>query len=401
MSAIGEFYRRQIGYNSILFSIHRGIEKRYIKNNISNEIAEAEKMQVSLRQLKLTIKNLNNSISQEEDLARYIQVETVKNLVQESTNIVNKIGKSNRSASTFFYRPSTQYKTSEGRMVQIFEEEIAALMASSLPGKIADKAKVAKNFIAGSNSVTVEGYIPDEKDVDQISGDVLEKYSDEQIKKYKHKVQHAYKSGKVDIDFSKVDKNFIMASSDINPFLQELLGLLAGKTFSLKNYQSLQWINQEQAAKRKILKEEILNRNRKTKQIQIAKGNQYRIGFGDTQLEKAILGELSEFFSDLSVRRIIYYRGYHYLAGTALPPHSSSQKMVETHWGHLKLIYEIKGTGLIDENGNPVAPVQYIILNDPNTENIYVKSANGLIQDLIKSEVSKIGGVKISASYFF
>ncbi|MBR4261635.1 MAG: hypothetical protein IKQ33_06800 [Clostridia bacterium] len=75
--------------------------------------------------------------------------------------------------------------------------------------------------------------------------------------------------------------------------------------------------------------------------------------------------------------------------------------MVETHWGHLKLIYEIKGTGLIDENGNPVAPVQYIILNDPNTENIYVKSANGLIQDLIKNEVSKIGGVRISASYLF
>lgn len=401
MSAIGEFYRRQIGYNSILFSIHRGIEKRYIKNNISNEIAEAEKMQVGLRQLKLTIKNLNNSISQEEDLARYVQVETVRNLAQESTNIVNRISKSNHNASTFFYRPSTQYKTSEGRIVQIFEEEIAALMASSLPGKIADKAKAVKNFIAGSNLVTVEGYIPNEKDIDQISGNILEKYSDEQIKKYKHKVQHAYKSGKVDIDFSKVDKNSIIASSDINPFLQELLGLLAGKTFSLKNYQSLQWISQEQAAKRKILKEEILNKNRKTKQVQIAKGNQYRIGFGDTQLEKAILGELSEFFSDLSVRRIIYYRGYHYLAGTALPPHSSSQKMVETHWGHLKLIYEIKGTGLIDENGNPVAPVQYIILNDPNTENIYVKSANGLIQDLIKNEVSKIGGVKISASYFF
>ena len=44
MSAIGEFYRRQIGYNSILFGIHKGIERRYIQNNISNEIIEAEKI---------------------------------------------------------------------------------------------------------------------------------------------------------------------------------------------------------------------------------------------------------------------------------------------------------------------------------------------------------------------
>jgi hypothetical protein len=72
---------------------------------------------------------------------------------------------------------------------------------------------------------------------------------------------------------------------------------------------------------------------------------------------------------------------------------------VATHFGHMRLIYELRGSGLLDEN-NHVLPVKYIIYNDPYSDAIYVKDTASILREILLSDVPNpklFGGISISA----
>lgn len=403
MSAIGEYYRRTKGYDFLLNNIHNQVTNQYLNKDFTEEHTIAKEMERKLRKLKSGIKILKNhsDILQEGELNTQITERTLQNL-EQALKIVNKMAKKTgryKNPTEYFYHEDRKTKKGQKRPEQIFERQIAALMALTASNTLNERIKAAKSFATGNQMVTVQGYLSDPQRFKQKTEKKLKEYVKDKSETYKKASQHAFKQGKIDIDFTAVDTTLI-AQSDISPFMKQLLSILAGKTFSLKNYGSLTWKKVEDIPKNAVL--EIVSEDKKRAAI---KKSDYRISFGDTDLYKVILGSLYEFQSSSQIRHIIYFRGLHYIDGTAKESGTSSKESVTEHWSHLKIIYEIKGAGLIDKEGNPVAPVQYIILNDPSTENIYVESANFLIQQVIKNRIAlgskgSLGGVELGATYF-
>jgi hypothetical protein len=65
----------------------------------------------------------------------------------------------------------------------------------------------------------------------------------------------------------------------------------------------------------------------------------------------------------------------------------------------LRFIYELRGSGLLDQNGL-VMPVKYLIYNDPDSDAIFVKDTASLILEILESSTrinSLLGEVTLSA----
>lgn len=56
---------------------------------------------------------------------------------------------------------------------------------------------------------------------------------------------------------------------------------------------------------------------------------------------------------------------------------------VAQHFFHLRYIYELTGSGIIYTDGGYLGEVKYLIYNDPATDNIYVKSAAEILEEVL------------------
>lgn len=91
-----------------------------------------------------------------------------------------------------------------------------------------------------------------------------------------------------------------------------------------------------------------------------------------------------------------FYRGIN----TILYNSHGNGDLTAQHFRHLRFIYEIRGSGLLNKNGY-VAPVKYLIYNDPSSDAIFVKDTASIILEALEasSRSSKIlGELSISAS---
>ena len=75
---------------------------------------------------------------------------------------------------------------------------------------------------------------------------------------------------------------------------------------------------------------------------------------------------------------------------------------------HLRFMYELTGSGLIDPEMSPPAPldtVDFIIYNDPTSDKIFVKSTKEIIAEILDNKANKItnpwSGVYISKAKFY
>ena len=71
-----------------------------------------------------------------------------------------------------------------------------------------------------------------------------------------------------------------------------------------------------------------------------------------------------------------------------------------THFSHLRFIYELRGSGLLDNN-NLVIPVKFLIYNDPSSDAIYVKSTASIILEALDKSTrgnNLLGDIYLSAS---
>ena len=117
---------------------------------------------------------------------------------------------------------------------------------------------------------------------------------------------------------------------------------------------------------------------------------EWGLGLGKSNLYKAITTELDRVFPNnkASIQRDIFYRGVQIITKTNQTP-SASPTQVEKHFSHMRFIYELTGYGLIGENGE-VQFADYLIFNEPDSPNIYVRDTASLILDEIERRNSTV-----------
>lgn len=173
-------------------------------------------------------------------------------------------------------------------------------------------------------------------------------------------------------DINGVSLNIDVSNNQINRDLQELTKLIAGKTFSLKNY----------AARN----ENFSNTS---------------IGLGTTNLYKALMGSLNTLYSPKTSRKIIY-QGMQILAGEQKNPDPQTvYDNIAIHFSHLRYMYDLSGAGLLQQNGKMT---DFIIYNDPNSDNIAVRDTYSIIlQNMVKNKRNLLfsGENEIAASRIF
>ena len=136
---------------------------------------------------------------------------------------------------------------------------------------------------------------------------------------------------------------------------EQVMKLIASKNFSLKNYRSSD------------------------------KENSTLVAIGNTTPFRAIGSVLSTLVSNEEMLAI-FFQGI-----TSLQKNNSNSKIVAYHFNHLQLIYEYSGRGqIVFKDGSWVnaANVDYLIINDPTTTDIQVKSVKSLIYDFLHEPIN-------------
>lgn len=168
------------------------------------------------------------------------------------------------------------------------------------------------------------------------------------------------RSGKIDVNGTSE----LEIAANLNPIVERLFTIFKGRTFSLKNYSSYY-----------------------TKSLNIHLGN--------TDFFKAIYAVLSSIGYGQDYIEKVIYSGLNRLGW--------GDTDTGLHFYHMRYVYELTGIGLYDSEGEPISGVDFLIYNDPYTENIFVRSTAQMIFDELNAkpkDVSALGGISISKTSF-
>ena len=138
----------------------------------------------------------------------------------------------------------------------------------------------------------------------------------------------------------------------------EIYNLLKDVKFSAKNYASMTW-------------------DEKIKEID-------SLSLGKSNILRAIYNVLTDQGYSHEVAISAIFHGYNRIV-------NKNDQSVAEHFYHLRFIYELTGAGFIySVNGVKMnyGQVNYIIFNDPSTDNIYVKSTQDILADILKEGLS-------------
>ena len=165
-----------------------------------------------------------------------------------------------------------------------------------------------------------------------------------------------------------VDSN-ILFEINLSPTnqLQHLQTLFLQHTYSIKNYQQYQdWI---QIGKKKIYQD-------------YARLSQIDMSLGHSNLFKAIGGPLTSFYGNTL--------GWHYFY--RLVNSANNNDNIASHFFHLRFAYELTGLGLGFTNAQgqfqELKAVEFLIINNPDTPDIYVLSTGQLINNTLNMKAS-------------
>ena len=169
-------------------------------------------------------------------------------------------------------------------------------------------------------------------------------------------------SGKVDL---KSFSGELVFQAELDPKWEQMVKAFAGASFTLKNY---------------------------TSRAQIME-----LHLGNSSPYRAITGALDDLgFNDKESDHIYYHSRNSYNK-----THNSS---LAAHIYHTRLYYELTGVGLYDKNGDPISSANFLIYNDPYSEDIFVRSTKKIISDLVANDKDFIGNpyqaVTLKKAYF-
>lgn len=369
------YYEKQGDFGVILNNIHNRMKQNL---TFREDKKTAEEIEAILKEFKVTARQLREQKSglRIVDKVNEEAADLIQDIFEEQIKIHTSF-KNNAKETALFRR---QHSFKKGSSIEgtddIFEEEIAFFLLAA-----AKKAKI-KNFKADVNIFLMGQQGASVKAMGSLSKEVEEQFQNitkTAAQDYKRSAQAASKlggvaqvrAGKVDIRAPKVE-----VEGDISSLSSRIMQLFSGHTFSLKNYSSFKKIEDKISQKG-------------TSQISIH--------LGDSNFYKSITGSLSSIYSNVKTQNTIYYRGMQYLTRQTEPPDTTDISIVEEHFAHLRFIYELRGEGLISENGESQI-ADFIIWNDPNSDNVIVRSTNELINRLAKNYTNPFASIGITAA---
>lgn len=329
----------------------------------NTQVEQAAQMESILRDIKHTVSTLRNPTSSNIVNAVNDQlVELINNTFEQQQSVHSNLG----SATALFNRRHGKVQSIAG-YDDIFQEQLNFLLQAA-----ADMKGIKATIPFGTGQQTATSAAIEEM-TEQLQYNMLDiaRRAAENLKvsinQQKRSVGSAIvaTSGKVDLktpDFEVI--------GDANDIINRLLKVFSGKTFTLKNYASY------------------TNRLKSLDQINIHLGN--------TNLYKAVTGGLSQILLDTRSQNDVYYRGMTILSGRSEDPDTASPETINTHFAHLRFMYELRGTGLYTNGAS--AQAEFIIWNDPSSQNIVVRSTKDLIARYIDNYTNAFSAVTISAS---
>ena len=347
-------------FTAIFNDIHQQVRQKMKREN---EKQQATQMESILRQIKHTISLMRSDTSS--SVVNIVNNELVE-LINQTFSQQKASHTTLSSATALFNRSHREVKSING-YDDIFEEQLNFLLKAA-----ANMKGINVNIPLGSGQdrATSAALNSLSKDVEQQILKVTKEAAQNMqisIKQQERIVGESIisTSGKVDLKTP-----YFNVYGDVNNIINRLLRVFSGKTFTLKNYASY------------------TSKLRSLDQIDIHLGN--------TNLYKAVTGGLSEILLDSQAQNTIYFRGMQILSGKSQDPDTASAETINAHFAHLRFMYELRGSGLFT-NGKS-AQAEYIIWNDPSSQNIVVRSTRDIVARYIDNYTNAFSAVSISAS---
>lgn len=370
---MGFWYTRKPGrYNIILQGLHDSIIRDF--KNSENE-KKAKELENILREVKKEAREIDN-LSDTDRVTSRIKGQYY-DLIALANQILRQGRKTGMQARKLFHRAHGSVKNitdSNGKRISddIFEEEFAAFI-SAVEASATDFIGVSDmdiHLFGTSSQTTGAMKLAKQKGYEEGITKHLEKMVQEIKKDYEVQDFEVFRKGKIDV--SGINAQLII-SKNVHANMQRLAALLQGANFTVKNYKSKRY-------------------SKKLEQKYQVSPGQMKIKLGDTELFKAVTGVLAEVGADYDPQFRFFYRG----ANTIVLNSHGFSGLAQEHWGHIKIIYELRGSGLMDSNGN-LTKADYIIWNDPDTDNIAVADTGTLLMNIIqKRNVGIFGDVSIT-----
>ena len=355
----GILYSRDKDYKDILEDVHDRIQLKLSHKKSEQEALELQTILQEIKRAAADFNNVSDSVVGQELKNQY------KELIALAFSIQSKAHSSGIKVNEIFRRGNSDV-TPIAMADDIFEEDLAAILT-------------AGEILGGNENINMECFLFGGKstgtratkvyDLNELVDDenvetILKKLAEKEGMRVKTQVKDT--AGKVDVRGKAVTLNY---SKDLPVNVQRLMYLMKDATFSAKNYTS----NEGQ----KLFSEIGLH-------------------LGQSNLYKAVTGALSEVQMGHKQQKAFFFRG----VNTILNNNHGYGEIATTHFSHLRFIYELRGSGLLDEN-NLVMPVKFLIYNDPSSDAIFVRSTASIILDALEKANrgnNLLGSITLSAS---
>ena len=328
---------RKSNYEHDLNSIHNAMLAKMKRNTNKRE---AQELQTILQEIKITAKHLKDGITPKDFISQEL-FDQYAQLIEETAALQNQFHRGNYAAHTLFRRAHNYNQTFETGADDIFEEDLAAILATI-------GSKTTNKDLGNIELYLVGGKTAGAKNINLIKtlGKDYENQSIEVVNK--------------------------MVELDVHPKIARLAELMKDATFSAKNYKSNSFQNGENIVK---------------------DFEEIDLHLGNTNLYRAVTGALSEIKMSESAKMEFFMRG----ANIYLSNKYGLADEVEKHFGDLRFIFELRGSGLLTDDG-VILPVKYLIYNDPDSENIFVRDTASIILEGFEKSRNLFGSINISAS---
>lgn len=347
-------------FTQIFNNIHSEVRQKMQRESQAKEAEEIEKI---LRQIKHTASLMREDTSSA--TVNHINGELIE-LINETFNQQVIEHSSLRSATGLFNRSHHNVK-SLSNYDDIFEEQLNFLLQAAANMKDID---VTIPFVVGQERATSAAIEALSKKQEQKILNMTKEAATNlniSIKKQEQMIGKSIisTSGKIDLRTP-----YFNVTGDASSIINKLLRAFSNKTFTLKNYSTY------------------TNRLKSLDEIDIHLGN--------TNPYKAITGGLSELSFNIAAQNTIYYRGMTILKGISEDPDTATPDTISQHFAHLRFMYELRGSGLYTEGKS--AQADFLIWNDPASQNIIVRSTKDLVARYIDNYKNAFKPVSISAS---
>ena len=357
-------YSKEQDFSVILHNTHNAMLAKMKRNTSKKEALELQQILQEIKLVAHDFDNVSNSVIGQEMRDQY------EELINLAFTFQSPFHNKNMKASTLFRREHGMKTVKEAD--DIFEEDLAAILAAGEFMGTGNQTIQIQHFLFGGTSTGTKatsaykqkGFIDEE----ELAEDLIKKLAEKENKRASSQIGKA--TGKVDISGKGITLNY---TKNIPFKVERLMTLMKDATVSAKNYKSY---SHRTGGYRDL--------------------SELGIHLGNSNLYKAVTGALSEVQMGWRQQTAFFYRGLN----TIIHNSHGYGDLARTHFSHLRFIYELRGSGLLDENGF-ILPVKYLIYNDPNSDAIFVKDTASIIIEALESSMrddNLLGGISISAS---